>query len=56
MGANSLAMRIGKSQKEYMVEYEPYLVEYGYVDRVPSRVISDKGRKLIKELEGNIYE
>lgn len=50
MGANALAMKLGMSQKEYEREYEPFLVEYGYVDRVPSRVITDKGRKFLEDL------
>jgi len=50
MGANALAMKLGMGQKEYEREYEPFLVEYGYVDRVPSRIITDKGRKFLEKI------
>jgi Holliday junction resolvasome RuvABC ATP-dependent DNA helicase subunit len=33
MGASSLAQSVGISEKEYMIEFEPYLVEFGYVVR-----------------------
>jgi len=50
IGANALAMQVGLSQREYEKEYEPFLVEYGYVKRVPSRVITDKGKEILGEL------
>ena len=51
MGANALAMKCKLSQAEYTREYEPFLVEYNYVDRIPSRVITDKGQELIEGLK-----
>lgn len=48
MGANSLAMRVKLSQKEYITEFEPFLVEYGYINRVPSRIITSKGKQLLE--------
>jgi len=51
MGANALAMAGKLSQNEYIREFEPFLVEYGYINRVPSRIITDKGRKLLKEIK-----
>ena len=51
MGANALAMRVKLSQKEYITEFEPFLVEYGYINRVPSRVITDKGKELLNEIK-----
>lgn len=50
LGANSLSQRIGLSQNEYLREFEPFLVEFGYVARIPSRVITDKGRKILREV------
>jgi Holliday junction resolvasome RuvABC ATP-dependent DNA helicase subunit len=50
MGANALAMRCGLSQDEYLREFEPYLVEYGYINRVPSRIITDKGKQILEHL------
>lgn len=52
MGSNALAMRVGIGELEYLREFEPYLCEYGYVARVPSRIITDKGKQLL----GEIYE
>jgi Holliday junction resolvasome RuvABC ATP-dependent DNA helicase subunit len=51
MGANALAMRVKLSQKEYITEFEPFLVEYGYINRVPSRVITEKGKELLGRLK-----
>lgn len=50
MGANSLSQRIGINQKQYLQEFEPFLVEFGYIERTPSRIIADKGRKLLETL------
>ena len=51
LGANALAQRVKLSQKEYITEFEPFLVEYGFVNRVPSRVITEKGKQLLKEIK-----
>jgi len=51
IGANVLATKCGLSQEEYIREFEPYLVEYGYVNRVPSRIITEKGKQLLEELK-----
>lgn len=51
IGANALAMRVKLSQKEYITEFEPFLVEYGYINRVPSRVITQKGKELLEEIK-----
>jgi len=51
IGANALAMRVGLSEKEYLVEYESYLIEYGYMDRIPSRVLSKRGKEFLKNLD-----
>ncbi len=50
IGANALSMKAGLSQQEYLREYEPFLVEYDYINRVPSRVISDKGKELLQRI------
>jgi len=50
MGANSLSQRVGLSQNEYLREFEPFLVEFGYIARIPSRVITEKGKTILKEL------
>jgi len=51
IGANSLAMRVGLSQSQYIKEYEPFLVEFNYIARVPSRILTDKGKKFLEGLK-----
>jgi len=51
IGANALSMKAKLSEKEYITEFEPFLVEYNYIDRVPSRIITEKGKKILKELK-----
>lgn len=51
MGANALATRVGLGESQYLREYEPFLVEFGYVARIPSRVITDKGKELLNTIE-----
>ena len=50
IGANALSQRIGMTQNQYLREIEPYLVEFGYLARVPSRIITDKGKKILEEI------
>ena len=50
MGANSLSQRVGLNQKQYTQEFEPFLCEFEYINRMPSRVITSKGKKLLKEI------
>lgn len=50
MGANAIAGSVGLSEKDYMAEYEPYLFEYKFINRVPSRIITEKGKKLLEEM------
>ena len=51
MGANALSMRIGLGQSQYTSEYEPFLVEFGFIARTPSRIITEKGKKFLEELK-----
>ncbi len=51
MGCNAVALRSGTTQSQYTQEFEPFLYEFGYIERTPSRSISDKGRKLLEELK-----
>ena len=50
VGSNVIAMKCALSQKEYESEFEPSLFEFGYIGRVPSRVITDKGREFLKSI------
>lgn len=51
IGANALAMKAKLSQKEYVSEFEPFLVEYDYVNRVPSRILTEKGKLFLGGLK-----
>jgi len=51
IGANALAMKAGLSQSEYLTEYEPFLVEYDYINRIPSRVLTEKGKQILKGIK-----
>ena len=55
MGCNATALRAGLNQKQYTMEFEPYLYEMGYINRVPSRVISEKGKQFLKELKNEKF-
>ena len=48
MGANALAMGVGLGENQYLREYEPFLVEFGYISRIPSRIITNKGKEILK--------
>lgn len=47
VGANVIAMKHAMRQRQYETQYEGYLFEQGYINRVPSRVITDKGREFL---------
>jgi len=40
-------MKTGLNQTEYLTEYEPFLVEYDYINRIPSRVLTEKGKQTL---------
>jgi Holliday junction resolvasome RuvABC ATP-dependent DNA helicase subunit len=50
VGANAIAMKCALSQKEYEGEFEPILFEFGYINRVPSRIITEKGKEFLKSI------
>lgn len=52
IGANNLALQCGLNEKEYTREYEPYLQEYNYIKRIPSRIIAEKGKNILDKLKG----
>ena len=51
MGANNLATKVKLSEQQYCTEFEPYLVSCDYINRVPSRIITDKGRQILEEIK-----
>lgn len=51
VGANAIAMKVGMSQNEYINEYESFLFEFGYINRLPSRTISEKGKEFLTSIK-----
>jgi Holliday junction resolvasome RuvABC ATP-dependent DNA helicase subunit len=51
IGANALAMKAGLTQNQYLREYEPFLVEFGYINRIPSRILSEKGKQYLQTVK-----
>ena len=51
MGANSLSQRVGLTQGQYLRDIEPFLAEFEYLKRIPSRVIGEKGKQLLEEIK-----
>ena len=51
IGANALSQRCKLTELEYTREIEPFLCEEGYILRVPSRIISEKGKRFLKEIK-----
>ncbi|MFA5037514.1 MAG: Holliday junction DNA helicase RuvB C-terminal domain-containing protein [Candidatus Izemoplasmatales bacterium] len=50
MGANNLATKVKLSEQQYCTEFEPYLVSCDYINRIPSRIITDKGRQILEAI------
>jgi Holliday junction resolvasome RuvABC ATP-dependent DNA helicase subunit len=50
VGSNSIAMKCDMRQKQYETEFEPFLFKEGYLNKVPSRIITDKGRELLESV------
>lgn len=50
MGENALAIKAKLDRKEYALEFEPFLYQNDYINRIPSRVITNKGKKLLESL------
>lgn len=50
VGSNVIAMKCAMSQKEYENEWEPALFEFGYINRLPSRIITPKGKEFLQSL------
>jgi len=51
IGANALAQRCKLTELEYSREIEPFLCEEGYILRMPSRILGEKGLQILKELK-----
>lgn len=51
MGENALAIKARLNRKEYALEFEPFLFQEDYINRIPSRIITKKGKELLKSLK-----
>jgi Holliday junction resolvasome RuvABC ATP-dependent DNA helicase subunit len=54
VGANAIAMKCGMSVNEYQNEWESFLYEFGYLDRLPSRVITAKGKEILQTIKQEV--
>lgn len=50
MGSKALSQKCKLGEREYLKEFEPFLCEYDYINRVPSRVLGEKGKELLEKL------
>lgn len=50
IGANALAQQLGIKEKKYISKIEPFLCEFGYMQRAPSRMITEKGKQFLNSL------
>jgi len=51
MGESALAIKVRLGRKEYALEFEPFLFQEDYINRVPSRILTNKGKELLESLE-----
>lgn len=50
VGANVIAMKHNMRPRQYETQYEGYLFQQGFINRVPSRIITDKGREFLASI------
>ena len=51
VGSNVIAMKCAMSQREYENEWEASLFEFGFINRMPSRVITEKGKEFLNSIK-----
>jgi len=51
MSASALSQQAGVNTDDYITDFEPFLVEEGYLERPHKRIISQSGIKLLEELK-----
>jgi Holliday junction resolvasome RuvABC ATP-dependent DNA helicase subunit len=51
LGSNSLALKIGMGEQQYLREIEPFLLEFNYIQRIPSRTITAKGLEFLRSIK-----
>jgi len=56
LGSNALSLKVGMGEQQYLREIEPFLLEFGYIQRVPSRQITAKGLEFLHKIKENGYD
>ena len=51
IGANALSLKVGMGEQQYLREIEPFLLEFGYIQRTPSRQITTKGLEFLRQIK-----
>ena len=51
IGCNALALKVGMGEQQYLREVEPFLLEFGYIQRIPSRTITAKGQDFLRKIK-----
>ena len=50
LGYSTLSAKCGISRDDYMIVYEPYLLEQGFLDISSRRFITDTGKELLTKI------
>jgi len=51
IGSNALSLKVGMGENQYLRELEPFLLEFGYIQRIPSRAITAQGLEFLRKIE-----
>jgi len=51
IGSNALSLKVGMGEQQYLREIEPFLLEFGYIQRVPSRQITASGLEFLRKVQ-----
>lgn len=51
IGEQSISMGVGLVKRQYITLYEPFLIKQNYIRRTPRREITDKGKKILAEMQ-----
>jgi len=54
IGANALALKVGMGENQYLREIEPFLLEFGYIQRLPSRAITAQGLEFLRKIKEKV--
>jgi Holliday junction resolvasome RuvABC ATP-dependent DNA helicase subunit len=53
LGSNALSLKVGMGEQQYLREIEPFLLEFGYIQRIPSRAITAQGLEFLRKIKEN---